>query len=89
MLKGTSHKPDESRSRHWIGRSNAEVTVERVATCAVMPVPNGNIFGDPRLANHVPFGNSTSSMANIIVVNGPIRDEIGMNYGTNVMGPHK
>ncbi len=27
-------------------------------------------------------------MANIIVVNGPIRNEIGMNYGTNVMGPH-
>jgi hypothetical protein len=27
-------------------------------------------------------------MANIIVVNGPIRDEIGMNYGANVMGPH-
>jgi hypothetical protein len=40
------------------------------------------------LANYIPFGNSTSSMANIIVVNGPIRDEIGMNYGTNVMGPH-
>jgi hypothetical protein len=40
------------------------------------------------LANYIPFGNSTSSMANIIVVNGPIRDEIGMNYGANVMGPH-
>jgi hypothetical protein len=27
-------------------------------------------------------------MANMILVNGPIRDEINMNYGTNVMGPH-
>ena len=27
-------------------------------------------------------------MANMILVNGPIRDEIGMNYGHNVMGPH-
>ena len=27
-------------------------------------------------------------MANIIVANGPIRDEIGMNYGTNVIGSH-
>jgi hypothetical protein len=27
-------------------------------------------------------------MANMILVNGPIRDEIGMNYGLNVMGPH-
>ena len=27
-------------------------------------------------------------MANIIVVKGPIRDEIGMNDGTNVMVPN-
>ena len=27
-------------------------------------------------------------MANMILVNGPIRDEINMNYGLNVMGPH-
>ena len=27
-------------------------------------------------------------MANMILVNGPIRDEIDMNYGMNVMGPH-
>jgi len=28
-------------------------------------------------------------MANIMVAKGPIRDEIGMNDGTNVMGPHR
>jgi hypothetical protein len=27
-------------------------------------------------------------MASIIVVYGSIRDEIGMNYGINIMGPH-
>jgi hypothetical protein len=27
-------------------------------------------------------------MANILAANGPIRDEIGMNYGTSVIGPH-
>ena len=27
-------------------------------------------------------------MANILVAIGPIRDKIGMNYGTNVVGPH-
>jgi len=33
------------------------------------------------------FGNSTSSMANMIVVNGPIRKQLGINSGTDVMGP--
>ena len=40
------------------------------------------------LGNDVPFGNSTTSMANMILVNGPIRNEMEMNYGLNVMGPH-
>jgi hypothetical protein len=40
------------------------------------------------VAQSVPMGNSTSSMANIILVNGPIRNELEMNYKGNVMGPH-
>jgi hypothetical protein len=89
MLKGTSHEPTEViKTLDWPG-GKREVTVERVAICAVMagarPEHLPVILA---LANHVPFGNSTSSMANMILVNGPIRDEIGMNYGTNVMGPH-
>ena len=65
------------------------MTVERVATCAVMAGAKREYLPVIlAMANYIPFGNSTSSMANIIVVNGPIRDEIGMNYGTNVMGPH-
>jgi len=40
------------------------------------------------VATGVPMGNSTTSMANMIVVNGPIRNELKMNYGGNVMGPH-
>ena len=89
MLKGTSHKPDEViKTLDWPG-GKREVTVERVATCAVMAGAKPEYLPVIlALANHVPFGNSTSSMANIILVNGPIRDEIGMNYGTNVMGPH-
>jgi hypothetical protein len=89
MLKGTSHKPDEViKTLDWPG-GKREVTVERVATCAVMAGAKREYLPVIlALANYVPFGNSTSSMANMIVVNGPIRDEIGMNYGTNVMGPH-
>jgi hypothetical protein len=89
MLKATSHQPDEIiKTLDWPG-GKREVTVERVATCAVMAGAKPEYFPVIlALANHVPFGNSTSSMANMILVNGPIRDEIGMNYGTNVMGPY-
>ena len=89
MLTGTSHKRDEViKTLDWPG-GKREVTVERVATCAVMAGAKPEYLPVIlALANFVPFGNSTSSMANIILVNGPIRDEIGMNYGTNVMGPH-
>jgi len=90
MLEGTSHKPDKViKVLDWPG-GKREVTVERVAICAVMsgarPEHLPVILA---LANHIPFGNSTSSMANMILVNGPIRNEIDMNYGFNVMGPHK
>jgi hypothetical protein len=89
MLKGTSHEPEEViKTLDWPG-GKREVTVERVATCAVMAgAKPEHLPVILALANHIPFGNSTSSMANMILVNGPIRDEIKMNYGTNVMGPH-
>jgi hypothetical protein len=89
MLKATSHQPDKViQILDWPG-GKREVTVERVAICAVMAGARPEYFPVLlALANHVPFGNSTSSMANMILVNGPIRDEIGMNYGTNVMGPY-
>jgi hypothetical protein len=89
MLKGTSHKPTEViKTLDWPG-GKREVTVERVAICAVMAGAKREYLPVIlALANHIPFGNSTSSMANMILVNGPIRDEIGMNYGHNAMGPH-
>jgi hypothetical protein len=40
------------------------------------------------LATQAPFGNSTSSMANMIVVSGPIRNRLNFNCGTNAMGPY-
>jgi hypothetical protein len=89
MLKGTSHEPEEViKTLDWPG-GKREVTVERVAICAVMAgAKPEHLPVILALANHIPFGNSTSSMANMILVNGPIRDEISMNYGLNVMGPH-
>jgi hypothetical protein len=89
MLKHSSHKPEEVvKTINWPGGSRP-LTVEKVAVCAVMAGAKPEYF--PlilALANEVPFGNSTTSMANIIVVNGPIRNELKMNYGGNALGPH-
>ncbi|MEK7353153.1 MAG: UGSC family (seleno)protein [Chloroflexota bacterium] len=89
MLKGTSHKPDEVvKTIAWPG-GGRRLTVEKVAVCAVMAGAKPEYF--PVIlatATVAPFGNSTTSMANMIIVNGAIRKEIGMNSGTGAMGPH-
>jgi len=90
MLQGTSHQPDElvKTASGTLG-ARRPFTVEKVAILAVMAGAKPEHF--PlilALTTQVPFGNSTSSMANIIVVNGPIRKALGMNCGTNVLGPH-
>ncbi len=89
MLKGTSHKPDEVLSTRGPG-GGRELTVEKVAAFAVMAGAKPEYF--PlilAIAAQAPsFGNSTTSMANMIVVNGPIRKQLGMNSGTNAMGPY-
>ncbi len=89
MLEGTSHAPDEViKVIDWPG-GKRKFTVEKAAICAVMAGAKPEYF--PLIlavATQVPFGNSTSSMANMILVNGPIRNEIGMNYKGNAMGPH-
>jgi hypothetical protein len=89
MLKGTSRKPEEVvKVVNWPGGARP-LTVEKAAICAVMAGAKPEYF--PLIlavATAVPFGNSTSSMSNMILVNGPIRNQIGMNSGTNALGPH-
>lgn len=89
MLEGTSHPPDKVvKIIDWPG-GKRRFTVEKAAICAVMAGAKPEYF--PLIlavGTQVPFGNSTSSMANMILVNGPIREELGMNYGGNAMGPH-
>ncbi len=89
MLQGTSHKPDEIvKTVTWPGGARP-LTVEKAAICAVMAGAKPEYL--PlilALATTVPFGNSTTSMANMIVVNGPIRNAIGMNSGGNALGPY-
>ena len=89
MLKGTSHSPDEVvKTIGWPG-GNRQVTVEKVAVSAVMAGAKPQYLPVIlAVATMAPFGNSTTSMANMIIVNGPIRQEIGMNFGTHAMGPY-
>ncbi len=89
MLKATSHKPDQVvKTVTWPGGARP-LTVEKAAICAVMAGAKPEYFPIIlAIATAVPFGNSTTSMANMILVNGPIRKQIGMNWGINAMGPH-
>ena len=86
MLKGTSHKPDEVVCK---GFSAREMSVEKAAVYAVMAGAKPEYFPTilAILTQAQSFGNSTSSAANMIVVNGPIRKELGMNSGTDALGP--
>ena len=93
MLAQTSHKPDEvvgqMRSTHF--REYWEYTVEKVAVNAVMAGALPQYF--PVILALASTGvsargSTTSSMAAMVVVNGPIRNEIGMNSGTGAMAPY-
>jgi hypothetical protein len=93
MLAHTSHKPDEvvghMRSTHF--REYWEYTVEKVAVNAVMAGARPEYF--PVIlalaASGVSArGSTTSSAAAMVVVNGPIRQELAMNGGIGAMGPY-
>jgi hypothetical protein len=92
MLAATSHKPDEvvGRMQPTHNRGYWEYTVEKVAVNAVMAGAKPEYF--PVIlalaASEVTARSSTSSSAApMVVVNGPVRHEIGMNSGTGAMGP--
>jgi hypothetical protein len=89
MLKRTSHKPYEVvKVLAWPG-GGRRLTVEKVAVSAVMAGARPEYFPVIlAMATMAPYGNSTTSMANMIIVNGPIRQEINMNSGIGAMGPH-
>ncbi|HKB26222.1 MAG TPA: UGSC family (seleno)protein [Methylomirabilota bacterium] len=93
MLDGTRRKADEvvghMRPTHF--REPWEYTVEKVAVNAVMAGARPEYF--PVIlalaATGVSArGSTTSSMAAMAVVNGPVRREIGMNAGTGALAPY-
>ncbi|HEY7445630.1 MAG TPA: UGSC family (seleno)protein [Vicinamibacterales bacterium] len=93
MLKGTHRSPDEvvGRLRPTFYREFWEFTVEKVAVNAVMAGAKPEYF--PVILALAASGvsgrsSSTTSQATVALVNGPIRDEIGIHYGIGAMGPY-
>lgn len=92
MLAGTSRRPDEvvGRMQPTPNRGLWEYTVEKVAVNAVMAGARPEYF--PVIlalaaSGATARGSTSSSGAAMVVVNGPIRGEIGMNSGIGAMGP--
>jgi hypothetical protein len=92
MLTGTAHAPDEMVGQMSVNpyQERLEYTVEKVAAIAVMAGARPEHFPvilalastqEPSLPS------STTSFGRMMVVNGPIRNEIGMNCGTAALSP--
>jgi hypothetical protein len=92
MLEGTSHDPDEivGTMRPSPPHEAWEYTVKMVAVNAVMAGAKPEYL--PVILAIASTGtsslfSSTSSFARMVVVNGPVVEEIGMNPGIGAMGP--
>jgi hypothetical protein len=92
MLKHTSHAAEEvvGHMRPTGYREAWEYTVEKVAVNAVMAGCRPEYL--PVLlaiasSESSARGSSSSSMASMAVVNGPVRHELNMNWGTGALGP--
>ncbi len=93
MLKGTSLPADKivGRMRPTAFREFWEFDVEKVAVNAVMAGARPEYL--PVILALCSSGisarsSSTTSWATLSIVNGPIRNEIGMNAGIGAMGPY-
>jgi len=93
MLKGTSLPGDKivGRMRPTSFREAWEFDIEKVAVNAVMAGARPEYL--PVILAMAASGisarsSSTTSWATISVVNGPIRNEIGMNSGVGALGPY-
>jgi hypothetical protein len=93
MLKGTKHARDRvvGRLQPTAFREYWEFDVEKVAVNAVMAGARPEYL--PVILAMAASGisarsSSTNSFATIAVVNGPIRNEIGMNSGIGALGPY-
>ncbi len=92
MLKGTSHAPDELVGSMQPSSPHVawSYTVEKIAVAAVMAgckpeyLPVLLAIGE---SGQTSLFTSTCSWARLVVVNGPIAEEIGMSAGIGAMSP--
>jgi hypothetical protein len=92
MLTGTAHARDEVVGQMGVNthQERLEYTVEKVAAIAVMAGARPEHF--PVIlalasTQEPSMPSSTTSWGRMVVVNGPIRNEIGMNCGTAALSP--
>ncbi len=92
MLEGTSHEPTELVGKMQPSSPHElwSYTVEKVAVNAVMAGAKPEHF--PVILALASTGvtsisTSTTSFATMVVVNGPVRNEINMNSGIGALGP--
>lgn len=93
MLTGTRQPPDKLVGKSFMvdTQENLQVTVETVAIAAVMAGAGPEHL--PLLLAIASTGQpaiqpSTLPFASALLVNGPIRNEIGMNSGMGALGPY-
>ncbi len=90
MLEGTSHDPNEivKEAAGTFG-TKRPFTVEKVAIIGVMAGAKPEYMPVLlALASQVPYMDSTTSSSRMVVINGPIREEIGVNSGIGALGPN-
>ena len=92
MLTGTSHAPDEVVGQMSITTymEKLEYTVEKVAVNAVMAGARPEhlpVILALAATQECSMPSSTGSFARMVIVNGPIRNEIGMNSGAAALSP--
>ena len=93
MLAGTSRRPDEvvGKMRPTAYREFWEYTVEKVAVNAVMAGARPEylpVILAMASSGETARSSSTTSFSMVAMVNGPMRDQIGMNSGIGAMGPY-
>jgi hypothetical protein len=93
MLTGTRHPAEKMVGKAFMvdTQENLHITVEMVAIAAVMAGARPEQF--PVLLAIASTGQpaiqpSTLPFASMLLVNGPIRNEIGMNSGMGALGPY-
>ncbi len=92
MLTGTSHDPGEIVGQMSVAHRGeyTAYTVEKVAINAVMAGARPEhlpVILAIASTRHPAFPSSTTSFAGMAIINGPIRNEIGMNSGLGALSP--